>query len=59
MRIIKPFWMPSNLKGFFYASGASQQTRRTVNPFPSGVVGAAPTWRNFWVGMQVVKAGGL
>ena len=41
----KPF-ESKNLKGFFYASGASQQTRRTVNPFPSGVVGAAPTWRN-------------
>ena len=27
-----------------YGSVANQQTRRAVNPFPSGVGGAAPPW---------------
>ena len=27
-----------------YGSVANRQTRRAVNPFPSGVVGSTPTW---------------
>lgn len=32
-----------------YGSVANRQTRRAVNPFPSGVVGSTPTWPTIFV----------